>query len=403
MRNLLLCSLAVAALASCGRKEAKSGDASGPGVVASAAGPELGAFGVDLSAMDPSIEAGDDFYRHVNGAWLNAFKIPDDYSSYGSFTMLAERSEERLKTIIDDLSKARAADGSAEQKVRDYYATYLDVASIEGKGLEPIADDLAAINALTSNDAAAALFFNPSFRMKAPIATYIGVDAKRPDRYAVYVTQSGLGMPNRDYYLDEKFADKRTKYRDYIASILRLAGFADPDGAADRIFALEMEFAQAHWDPAKRRNRDLTYNLKTIEQLEAYAPSAPWRGMLAGAGLASLGDVILREDDAVQKTADIIASAPLDMVKEYLKFHLINSNADVLPVGVRRGEFRVLRHGAQRHAEAKRPLEAVGGGRRRRARRSGRQDLCRALFPGVVQGRDDDACRQSARGARSAP
>ncbi len=331
MKNVLLSSLALLALVACGEKKTAPSPAKPAKAEARPSGPELGSFGVDTSAINEAVAPGDDFYAHVNGKWLETFEIPDEYSSYGSFTMLAERSEERLKSIIEAISSERVAPGSSEQKLSDFYASYLDLEAIGRLGLAPLAADFAAIDSLATHDQLAAAFFSPSLRAKSPIAAYIGVDAKRPGRYAVYVTQSGLGMPNRDYYLEEKFADKQTKYRNYIASMLTLAGHPDAQGAADRIYALELEIARAHWDPAKRRNRDLTYNLKSVDQLAAFAPAAPWREMLASARLADIGEVILREDDAIQKTAAIIAATPVPTLRDYLKFHLVNTNADVLP------------------------------------------------------------------------
>ena len=326
MNRILICAIAALALTSCGvRKEL----ASPPDAAATA--PELGTFGVDLTAVEETIDPGDDFYGHVNGTWLKSFEIPDDYSSYGSFTLLAERSEDRLRSIIEGDEIAKAAPGSTGQKVRDFYAGYLDAAAIDQKGLAPLAEDLAAIDALATPADAAAAFFNPSLRAKSPIGFFIGVDAKRPDRYAVYLAQSGLGMPNRDYYLEGKFADKQAKYQAYIEATLSRAGVPDPARSAANIYALELAIARVHWDPAKRRNRDLTYNLKSIEQLEAFAPSAPWRAMLAAAGLNLQSEVIVREDDAVQKTAAIVAATPVQTLRDYLGFHLINANADVLP------------------------------------------------------------------------
>jgi predicted metalloendopeptidase len=338
MKGLLIASLAALALASCSRKDAPA-DAADKPIERAADAPALGAFGVDLSAIDGAVDPGDDFYRYVNGAWLDTFKIPDDYSSYGSFTVLAERSEERLKAIVDELGEVRAAAGSSEQKVRDFYAAYLDQDAIAKQGLSPLAEDFARIDALDTPEALGAYFFDPSIRSRAPISPIISTDAKRPERYALYVGQSGLGMPNRDYYLDEKFADDQAKYQAYIETMLRLAGQADPTGAASRIYALEVEMARVHWDPAKRRNRDLTYNLKTIEQLEAFAPGAPWAAMLAAAGLGDRTEVIVREDDAVASLAALLAATPIETWREYLKFHLVNANADVLPAAFDEASF----------------------------------------------------------------
>lgn len=335
MNKALLFGLAGLALMSCQKRSDATADETGrtppKEASAEAAGkPTLGAFGVDLSARDEAIKPGDDFYDYANGTWLKTFKIPDEHSSYGSFTVLAERSEQRLKSIIEGLPQ-KPAPGSTEQKVRDYYAAYNDVDAINAKGLTPLAADFAAIDALTTQEDFARAFFDKALSSNSPIAVFIGSDAKRPDRYAVYLTQAGLGMPNRDYYREEKFADKQAKYKTYIEETLARAGLADAPSAAARIYDFEKALADAHWDPAKRRKRELTYNLKTIEQLEAFSPSLPWRTMLASAGLEKAQEVVVREDDAIAKIAALIASTPAQTLRDYLKFHLIDNNADVLP------------------------------------------------------------------------
>jgi len=336
MKKYLLSGIALLALAACEKKDAST--AAPHQETARANAPALGDFGVDLAAMDGTVDPGDNFYDYVNGAWLKSFAIPDEYSSYGSFTVLAERSEQRLKEIVE-AAPVKASAGSDEQRVRDFYQSYLDVEAINAKGLSPLAGDFAAIDAMTTPEEFMVATFDPARRARSPIGMWIGVDAKRPEQYAAYLTQSGLGMPNRDYYLEERFSDKQAKYRAYIASLLTLAGLEDAAGAAERIYNLELAIARVHWDPAKRRNRDLTYNLKSVEQLETFAPSAPWRAMLDKAGLDDLGEIILREDDAVQKTAAIIAETPVATLRDYFKFHLINSNADVLPADIDAASF----------------------------------------------------------------
>ena len=332
MKKFLLLTAALAApaliIAGCGRKETSSAS-SVEEPAADAGGPEIGTFGLAVKDIDAAVAPGDDFYAYVNGDWLKSFKIPEEYSSYGSFTVLAERSEERLKAIIEGLSSS--APGGDARRVRDFYQSYLDTAAIEAKALAPLAEDFAAIDALATPGDLARHFADPAIRARAPITFVIGTDLKRPDRYALYAGQSGLGMPNRDYYLEQKFADKQVKYQAYIETMLRLAGHSDPAGAAARIYALELEMAKVHWEPAKRRNRDLMYNLKTIDELQTFAPGAPWRTMLAAAGLDDRAEVIVREDDAVAKLAAMIAAAPIETWRDYLKFHLLNANADVLP------------------------------------------------------------------------
>ena len=336
-KALLLTAAALIAVAACGRRETRTDSAVEETAVDPNA-PQIGTFGLAVKDIDAAVDPGDDFYAYVNGDWLKTFKIPEEYSSYGSFTLLAERAEERLKAIVEGLGAAGAPSGDA-RKVRDFYASYLDVAAIDAKGLAPLAEDFAAIDAIDTVEKFAAYASNPLTRARAPIGFVISTDLKRPERYALYAGQSGLGMPNRDYYLEGKFADKQAKYRAYIETILTLAGHTDAAGAAQRIYDLELEMAKVHWEPAKRRNRDLMYNLKSLEELEAFAPGAPWRVMLAAAGLGDRAEIIVREDDAVQKLAALLTATPIATWRDYLKFHLVNANADVLPSAIDAANF----------------------------------------------------------------
>ncbi len=367
MNKTLLLTAAILApaliIAACGRK-APDAVSAAEDIAIDPNAPQIGTFGIAVKDIDAAVDPGDDFYAYVNGDWLKSFKIPEEYSSYGSFTVLAERSEQRLKAIVESLS-AKGTPAGDERKVRDFYASYLDVAAINAKGLAPLTEDFAAIDAIDTPEKFAAYVSNPATRARAPIAFIISTDLKRPDRYALYAGQSGLGMPNRDYYLEEKFADKQAKYRAYIESVLTLAGHQDADAAAGRIYDLELTMATAHWEPAKRRNRDLMYNLRSIEDLEAFAPGAPWRAMLAASGLGDRTEIIVREDDAVQKLATLIAETPIETWRDYLKFHLVNANADVLPTAFDEANFAFfsteLRGTPKQKERWKRAVAAVDG------------------------------------------
>lgn len=333
MKRLMLCGVAALALAACGQDKAGPApeNAARAGAETAAAKPELGAWGIETQHIDESVKPGDDFYRHVNGRWLDTFQIPDEFSSYGSFTVLFERSEQRVKEIIENAAAANAPAGSPEQKIGDLYAAFLDVAAIDAKGFEPAAPDFAYIDGLATHEDVARAFARPDLVARSPFAAFVDVDSKQTDRYIVYLTQSGLGMPNRDYYLDEKFADTRAQYKDYIEQALTLAGIENAAEKADAIYALEHRMAEVHWEPAKRRNRDLTYNLKTRAELKAFAPEAPWDAMFEAAGLGDQDEIVVREDDAIAGLAKIFADTPVETWRDYLKFHVLNANAAVLP------------------------------------------------------------------------
>ena len=338
MRTLFLCGAALIALAACGaepdqnakQNTQQSLDRTASGE-AGAAAPELGAWGVATADIDDGVRPGDDFYRYVNGKWLDSFEIPEEFSSYGSFTVLFERSEKRVRAIIEDAAAGGGAPGSVEQKIGDYYASFVDAQAINAAGLDPVAEDLALIDGLATHEDVARAMATPDLVSGSFFSGWVDIDSKQTDRYIFYIAQAGLGMPNRNYYVDEQFADKRPKYRAYIEEMLRLSGVEDAGASAQAIYDLEERMAQLHWEPAKRRNRDLTYNLKTAEELAAFAPGAPWAAIMETAGLGAQDAFVLREDDAIQRLAAVFAATPVETWRAYMRFHLLRENASVLP------------------------------------------------------------------------
>jgi predicted metalloendopeptidase len=372
MKKEMLWCAALLVLSACGQRQTAPDDsaATSPASDERTARPEIGRWGVETDHIDPDIDPGDDFYRYVNGKWLDSFEIPDEFSSYGSFTVLFERSEERVRKIIEDLAEANASGGSdaieeIEQKIGDFYASFVDVDAINAKGLDPIAEDLARIGALETHEDVARAMADPALGLSAFFGGYVDVDSKRPDRYVVYLTQSGLAMPNRNYYLEDQFADKRVKYREYIATMFSLASAANAQEKAQIIYDLELRMAEIHWDPAKRRNRDLTYNLKSREDLSAFAVGAPWAAMLEEMGLGMQEEFVLREDDAIQNLAALFAQTPVETWRAYLQFHLLRANAEILPAPFDDATFAFfgteLRGTLQQRERWKRGVAAVNG------------------------------------------
>ena len=371
MKNWLLISAAAVVLAACGKEETQNTENPIPtaekeeAAAHANAAPELGAWGVAAEYINEDVDPGDDFYQHVSGKWLDTFEIPDEFSSYGSFTVLFERSEERVRGIIEEAAAGRNATGSVEQKIGDFYASYIDVDAINAAGLGPIAEDLAYIDAIETHEDAARAMARPDLGLNSFFGGWVDIDSKQTDRYIVYLTQSGLGLPNRDYYLEEKFADKREKYRQYIEEILTLSQTPDAAAKAQRVYNLEVAMAEVHWEPAKRRNRDLTYNLKTAEELTAFAPGAPWSAILEESGLANQTEFVVREDDAIKNLATIFAETPVGTWKDYLKFHLLSANAAILPTEFDDANFAFfgteMRGQPKKRERWKRGVAAVNG------------------------------------------
>jgi len=327
-------------------------------------GAALGAWGVDLDNMDPSATAGDDFFRHVNGRWLDTFEIPPDFTNYGSFTELFELSERRVADIVRDAAAVPDADG-LQRKIADYYSAFLDVGGIEAHGLAAARDDFAYYDGLATHDDVARALIRPDIASTSPIAPYVYVDQKHPDRYVVYFTQSGLGMPSREYYLDDKFAEQKARYPQVIDQLLTLAGAKRLPDAGERIAALEERIAEIHWPPAKQRNRDLTYNPVDGNALARRFPGFPWQAFLESGGVAGQGEYIVNELDAVEKLAALFADTPVELWREYLKFHYINSFAPVLSKDIDEANFdffsRALHGQEQQRERRKRAIEAVNG------------------------------------------
>jgi putative endopeptidase len=293
---------------------------------------QIGAFGLDLDGGDHSVRPGDDFERYANGHWDDTTQIPADRTSWGSFEMLAERSLQQLHEILDALP-ADAPPGSNNQKLADFYHTYLDTDGIERLGLTPAKADLAAIAAVGTHAEVARLLGRPDLGLASPIDFNITADQKDPDHYMVTVFQGGLGLPNRDYYLndDQVYKDLRAKYVAHIERLLKLAGDTDAAQSAQDILALETQIATLHWPAAKRRNRDLTYNPHTREELATFAPGMPWQELLTGADLADQPRVVVRESDAVQGLAALFPKVPVAQWRVYMRYHYLAEHADVLP------------------------------------------------------------------------
>jgi putative endopeptidase len=296
--------------------------------------PQLGTWGFDVSGMDRSVKPGDDFFRFGGGTWLKNNPIPADRPSWGSFTILRANAEADVKAIVEEVAGRRNAQGSVEQKVADYYASYLDTNAIEKAGLAPVQEDLAAISAARSHEDVARLMARADIDVGGPIGAGIILDQKNPDRYAVGIVQTGLGLPDRDYYLkdDAKFVETRGKYRAYVEQMLGLAKWEGASNAAEAVIKLETEIAKLHWPREKSRNRDLTYNPKTQTELKAFLPEYPVGDALAAAEIPGQNFFVVRQTDALQGLAKLFRATPVETWRAYMTFHYLNAMADVLPL-----------------------------------------------------------------------
>jgi len=292
--------------------------------------PRMGPWGFDLSGMDRAVKPGDDFVGFSSGSYLSKLEIPADRTSWGSFNALRELSDARIKAVIDTSAATANGTGGA-RRFGGLYNSFMDEARVEALDAKPLAGDLAAIRAATTRDDLARIMgatnggFGGSF-----FAAYISQDAKDPNTNVTYLTQAGLGLPNRDYYLDPKFAEKKTAYQAYVAQLLTMAGWADPAKAAADIVALETRIAEASWPIAEQRDADKTYNPKSVAELQALAPGFPWQAWLNGASLDKAGTVIVGEPTAFAKIAAIYAAAPVATLQAWQAFHTADQAAPYL-------------------------------------------------------------------------
>src|SRR5689334_1100804 len=298
----------------------------------SAQSPSTGrSLGIDISGMDRSVRPQDDFFRFVNGTWADKTPIPSDMSSYGTFPMLRDEASAAVREIVEGAASEKAAAGTMTQKVGSYYTSFMDTARIESLGVQPLARELAAVNAMASvNELPKAFLRAAAAGVAVPIAIGVGQDPKDSNQYAVSISQSGLNMPDRDYYLrqDDKFAAIRKAYADYIAQVFTFAGQRDPRAAADRVLTFETDLAGKQWDRARNRDRNATYNRMTLEAIATLTPHFDWQAYFSAAlgGRADqLKDAIVRQPDYVKAVDGVITATPLSTWKEYLAFGWLNA------------------------------------------------------------------------------
>jgi putative endopeptidase len=271
----------------------------------------FGEWGFDPSYLAADIKPGDDFNAYANKTWIDANPLPPEFSRIGAFTLLGEKSTADVKALIDEFAAKDPASLSADQKrILDTYKTFLDTGAIEAAGIAPAQPYLQRIYGATSLDKLAALWATPGFA--SPVSAFVSIDAKQPDRQIASVGFGGLGMPDRDYYLDttEKGRAVQAKYKAYLTFLLGEAGYRDPDAAAESVYAFEETIArEVAWDRTVRRNRDLTYNLLSASELEAIAGEVPAAAMLAQIGIAGSPGFLV---SLMPPTAEEIAANKLD-------------------------------------------------------------------------------------------
>ncbi|ODQ90605.1 M13 family metallopeptidase [Mycolicibacterium holsaticum] len=290
--------------------------------------------GIDLSHVDADARPQDDLFGHVNGRWLAEYEMPADRATDGAFRSLYDRAEEHVRDLITEAAASRAAQGTDEQRIGDLYASFMDEATIAARGVQPLLEELGAVDAADSPEAlAAVLGALQRTGVGGGVGAYVNTDAKDSTRYLVYLNQSGLGLPDESYYRDEQHAEILAAYPEHIAAMFALVyGDGDHDDTAARIVALETKLAAAHWDVVKRRDADLAYNLRRLDDLPAEAQGFDWAGWVGalGASPEMAAEVVVRQPDYLTAFAAQWSAGDLEDWKDWLRWRIIHARAFLL-------------------------------------------------------------------------
>ncbi|BCI91974.1 hypothetical protein NIIDMKKI_71800 [Mycobacterium kansasii] len=295
--------------------------------------------GIDLSYVDADARPQDDLFGHVNGRWLKEHQIPADRAIDGAFRQLFDRAEEQVRDLIVEASQAcatGAATGGDEQRIGDLYASFIDEDAVERRGLQPLHDELATIDGAADRASLAAVIGAlQRTGMGGGIGFYVDTDSKDSTRYLLHFSQSGIGLPDESYYRDERHAAVLAAYPGHIARMFSLVYGDTPEdraahaAVAARIVALESKVAAAHWDVVKRRDAELTYNLRTFADLQVEGAGFDWEGWVTGMGSTpqSLAELVVRQPDYLHAFAALWDSEDLDDWKCWARWRLIRSRA----------------------------------------------------------------------------
>ena len=301
---------------------------------------KLGDFGIEIENMDQSVDPGDDFFRYVNGTWLDNLEIPADRSVFTAFNVLSDQAEERVLGIIE--TAASAENPTPDQaRIAGLYNAYMDLDAIEAAGLAPIQADLDRIRSAETREDIIDIMSDQALGVSELVGIGVGIDAKQNDQYRVTMGQSGLGLPNPSAYTDEGDRPEmiRQAYVTYMTAMLSEAGVENAAERADAIMAFETELASEYWEREQRRDRDRTYNKMSVDELKEMAPGLMWDRYFDNLGLSDETEVILRENTAIEHAAEVFAETDVEVLKDYLTVSLLGNNAEYLPASIDDARF----------------------------------------------------------------
>jgi putative endopeptidase len=330
--------------------------------------PQYGAWGFDLAGADRTTKPGDDFFRFANGKWIDATQIPPDKPGYSLRLAMTDLTEKRLHELMETLATNSVKDGGTlETKVGGFYRSFMNEGRVEQLGAKAIEPELSEIKNAKTHDDLGALMGRASTDLESSLFNYgIDVDLKDPNRYAFYLTQSGLGLPDRDYYLKPEFAAQKAAYEKYVGTLLRLINWPDADARVKDVVQFESQLADASWTKAQQRDLLAIYNPMTIEELEKWAPNFAWKQFIAATGMTKLDRVVIAEKTAFPKLTEAYSKAPVDTIRAWHAFHVADNAAPYLSKPFCDAYFelhnKTLSGQKEQQVRWKRAITAIGGG-----------------------------------------
>ena len=303
----------------------------------------------DRPGVDLSVKPGDDFYHYANGTWLKTAIIPAGQLSFDTRAILVARTSQRVRELIQHAAMTHSAEGSNPQKVGDYYVSFMDESGIEAKGLTPLSDEMSFISAI-KDKASLSAYLGATLNTETDgltgnadhvLGVWVNQSFTDSQHYVFHLLQGGLGMPDREAYLDQssKAAALRVQYQSHIASMLKVAGIADSETKAAGILALEIRIAQSHAPDSDAADTFKQNNPWKRADFAVKAPGMDWDAYFKAAGVADQPEFVVWQPSAVSGTSALVGSESVDVWKDYLRFHLIEHYASVLPKAVAAEHF----------------------------------------------------------------
>lgn len=298
--------------------------------------------GIILKNMDTTVAPGNNFTGYVNGTWMKNTKVPSDKARYGIMDIINDKAQEDVKALIENAARNKSKGGSEEQKIGDYYESYMNMEARDSVGLAPLAAEFKKIDALTATRDLAAYFAYANKRgNKIPFSLGVIEDFKDPKKYMLYTWQGGLGLPDRDYYLltDAKSKEIRRKYILHIGNMLNIAGIADAKVKAVQIMALETLLASKQMKKEETRNMAGLYNKYAVKDLNTLLPELDWNTLLKEAGTSSQDSLVITQVAYTRDLNAILKNTPVDTWKDYLKWSVITGAASSLNTALDKESF----------------------------------------------------------------